>query len=166
MAPGPSPAVPARSPPDLPPTSLPSLGAAEVLGRLEASEKPLQSQKWAGVVDTVGGATLANAIAQVRSRPISPGGLTQVACYPPLSPRSTCPPPPLSVQPCCPPLAFSCTTLRSLRRAITSPVISHDLPRSPTCTPVLRRATVAPWRAPATRVAPLSRLAVLHALSP
>ena len=45
-----------------------ALGAAEVVGRLEASAKPLQSQRWAGVVDTVGGSTLATAISQTAYR--------------------------------------------------------------------------------------------------
>lgn len=44
------------------------LGAAEVIGRLEgdARSQPLQAQKWAHVVDTVGGDTLALALAQTR----------------------------------------------------------------------------------------------------
>jgi acrylyl-CoA reductase (NADPH) len=45
-----------------------ALGASEVVGRLEASEKALQSQRWAGVVDTVGGTTLAAAITQTAYR--------------------------------------------------------------------------------------------------
>ena len=45
-----------------------ALGAAQVVGRLEASAKPLQSQRWAGVVDTVGGSTLASAISQTAYR--------------------------------------------------------------------------------------------------
>jgi acrylyl-CoA reductase (NADPH) len=42
------------------------LGAAEILDRaqLESSGKPLQSQRWAGAVDTVGGVILANVLAQ------------------------------------------------------------------------------------------------------
>ncbi|HET6824971.1 MAG TPA: acryloyl-CoA reductase [Amnibacterium sp.] len=41
------------------------LGAAEVVPRLDAEVgKPLQSQRWAAVVDSVGGAPLVNAIAQ------------------------------------------------------------------------------------------------------
>jgi len=48
------------------------LGAAEVIGResLSAPGKPLQKERWAGVVDSVGGATLANACAQARYRGI------------------------------------------------------------------------------------------------
>lgn len=38
------------------------LGAAEVIGRLPAEGRPLESERWAGVVDTVGGATLAAAL--------------------------------------------------------------------------------------------------------
>ena len=45
-----------------------ALGAADVVGRLEGSEKPLQKQQWAGVVDTVGGATLHAALAQTSYR--------------------------------------------------------------------------------------------------
>lgn len=41
------------------------LGAAEVIGRLEASGRPLEKGRWAGCVDTVGGATLATAAAQM-----------------------------------------------------------------------------------------------------
>lgn len=42
------------------------LGAAETVDRasLEAPGRPLQKQRWAGVIDSVGSATLANAIAQ------------------------------------------------------------------------------------------------------
>jgi acrylyl-CoA reductase (NADPH) len=45
-----------------------SLGASEVLDRAEfgAPGKPLQSQRWAGAVDTVGGDILANVLAQVQ----------------------------------------------------------------------------------------------------
>ncbi|MFN8505058.1 MDR family oxidoreductase [Kouleothrix sp.] len=39
-----------------------SLGAAEVIGRLPAEGRPLESERWGGVVDTVGGATLAAAL--------------------------------------------------------------------------------------------------------
>lgn len=44
------------------------LGASTVLDRAELSEpgKPLQSQRWAAVVDAVGSHTLANALAQTR----------------------------------------------------------------------------------------------------
>jgi len=47
---------------------LKSLGAAEVLDRaaLSAPGKPLQKERWAGVVDAVGSHTLANALAQTR----------------------------------------------------------------------------------------------------
>lgn len=47
---------------------LKSLGAADVLDRAELSSpgKPLQKERWAGVVDSVGSHTLANAVAQVR----------------------------------------------------------------------------------------------------
>jgi acrylyl-CoA reductase (NADPH) len=45
-----------------------SLGAAEILARseLESAGKPLQGQRWAGAIDTVGGGILANVLAQVR----------------------------------------------------------------------------------------------------
>ncbi|GAB4403279.1 MAG: MDR family oxidoreductase [Rhodoferax sp.] len=47
---------------------LKNLGAAEVLDRatLSAPGKPLQKERWAGVVDAVGSHTLANALAQTR----------------------------------------------------------------------------------------------------
>jgi acrylyl-CoA reductase (NADPH) len=47
---------------------LKSLGAAEVIDRAEFSApgKPLQKERWAGVVDSVGSHTLANAVAQTR----------------------------------------------------------------------------------------------------
>lgn len=47
---------------------LKSLGAAEVIDRAELSApgKALQKERWAGVVDSVGSHTLANAVAQVR----------------------------------------------------------------------------------------------------
>jgi acrylyl-CoA reductase (NADPH) len=47
---------------------LKSLGAAEVLDRneLSAPGKPLQKERWAGVVDSVGSHTLVNAVAQTR----------------------------------------------------------------------------------------------------
>jgi acrylyl-CoA reductase (NADPH) len=46
------------------------LGAAEVMDRaaLAAPGKPLQKERWAGVVDSVGSTTLANACAQARYR--------------------------------------------------------------------------------------------------
>ncbi|MEL4319485.1 MDR family oxidoreductase [Leifsonia sp. YIM 134122] len=45
-----------------------SLGAAELLDRDEFAEvgKPLQSQRWAAAIDSVGGVPLANVLAQVR----------------------------------------------------------------------------------------------------
>lgn len=47
---------------------LQSLGAAECIDRqtLSAPGKPFQKERWAGVVDTVGSHTLANALAQTR----------------------------------------------------------------------------------------------------
>ncbi len=47
---------------------LQSLGASEVIDRaaLSTAGKPLQKERWAGVVDSVGSHTLANAVAQVR----------------------------------------------------------------------------------------------------
>jgi len=45
-----------------------ALGASEVVGRLQPEPKPLGKQLWAGVVDSVGGATLAAALAQTRYR--------------------------------------------------------------------------------------------------
>ena len=47
---------------------LKSLGAAEVIDRaaLSAPGKPLQKERWAGVIDSVGSHTLANATAQIR----------------------------------------------------------------------------------------------------
>lgn len=47
---------------------LKSLGACEVIDRavLSAPGKPLQKERWAGVVDSVGSHTLANAVAQTR----------------------------------------------------------------------------------------------------
>jgi acrylyl-CoA reductase (NADPH) len=36
-----------------------ALGAHEIIGRLQASGKPLESERWGGAVDTVGGETLA-----------------------------------------------------------------------------------------------------------
>jgi acrylyl-CoA reductase (NADPH) len=55
---------------------LQSLGAAEVIDRKTLSEpgKPLQKERWAGVVDSVGSHTLANACAQTM-----PGGVV-AAC--------------------------------------------------------------------------------------
>jgi acrylyl-CoA reductase (NADPH) len=47
---------------------LTALGAAEVIDRgpLSKPAKPLQKERWAGVVDSVGSHTLANAVAQTR----------------------------------------------------------------------------------------------------
>lgn len=47
---------------------LKGLGAAEVIERseLEQDAKPLEAQRWAGVVDTVGNKVLAKALAQVQ----------------------------------------------------------------------------------------------------
>ncbi|MBL0140719.1 MAG: oxidoreductase [Betaproteobacteria bacterium] len=47
-----------------------SLGASDVIDRNELSQpgKPLQKERWAGVVDSVGSHTLANACAQARYR--------------------------------------------------------------------------------------------------
>lgn len=47
---------------------LTSLGAVEVLDRaaLSAPGKPLQKERWAGVIDSVGSHTLVNAVAQLR----------------------------------------------------------------------------------------------------
>ena len=49
---------------------LKGLGAAEIIDRntLSAPGKPLQKERWAGVVDAVGSHTLANALAQTRYR--------------------------------------------------------------------------------------------------
>src|SRR5689334_14986943 len=45
-----------------------SLGATTIVDRadLDAAGKPLQSERWAGAVDTVGGTVLANVLAQTR----------------------------------------------------------------------------------------------------
>jgi acrylyl-CoA reductase (NADPH) len=53
-----------------------ALGASEVIGRdeLENAGRPLQSQRWAGVIDSVGGQTLATALAQAQY------GSTVAAC--------------------------------------------------------------------------------------
>lgn len=47
---------------------LTALGASEVIDRaaLSAAGKPMQKERWAGVVDSVGSHTLANAVAQTR----------------------------------------------------------------------------------------------------
>ncbi|ANE43453.1 MDR family oxidoreductase [Deinococcus puniceus] len=46
-----------------------SLGAANVIGRedLPALKRPLEKERWGGVIDSVGGATLAGAIASTRT---------------------------------------------------------------------------------------------------
>ncbi len=59
---------------------LKSLGAADVIDRAElsAAGKPLQKERWAGVVDSVGSHTLVNAIAQTRyGGTVSACGLAQ-----------------------------------------------------------------------------------------
>ncbi len=64
---------------------LQQLGAATVLDRAELSEagKPLQRERWAGVVDTVGSRTLANACAQTRyDGAIAACGLAQGMDFP------------------------------------------------------------------------------------
>ncbi len=61
------------------------LGAATVINRAELSEpgRPLQTQRWAAVVDSVGGATLANAIAQTNyGGVVASCGLAQSADLP------------------------------------------------------------------------------------
>ena len=47
---------------------LKKLGATTIIERAELSEKgkPMQRERWAGVVDSVGSFTLANAVAQTR----------------------------------------------------------------------------------------------------
>jgi len=64
---------------------LKSLGAGEVIDRNTLSEagKPLQKERWAGVVDTVGSHTLANACAQTRYRGVVAAcGLAQGMDFP------------------------------------------------------------------------------------
>jgi acrylyl-CoA reductase (NADPH) len=48
--------------------ALQGLGAAEVIDRVELQEpgKPMQRARWAGAIDSVGGSTLANVLAQTR----------------------------------------------------------------------------------------------------
>lgn len=61
------------------------LGAVNVIDRAELSSpgKPLQSERWAGVVDTVGSHTLANACAQTRwNGAVAACGLAQGADFP------------------------------------------------------------------------------------
>lgn len=62
-----------------------SLGAAEIMDRagLSAPGKPLQKERWAGVVDAVGSVTLANACAQTRYRGVVTAcGLAQGMDFP------------------------------------------------------------------------------------
>jgi acrylyl-CoA reductase (NADPH) len=61
------------------------LGASSIIDRAELSEpgKPLQKERWAAVVDSLGGATLANACAQTRSNgAVTACGLAQSASLP------------------------------------------------------------------------------------
>lgn len=62
------------------------LGAARIIDRAELSAaggKPLQSERWTGVVDTVGSHTLANACAQVKwNGAVAACGLAQGADFP------------------------------------------------------------------------------------
>lgn len=62
-----------------------ALGAAEIIDRasLSAPGKPLQKERWAGVVDAVGSHTLANACAQTRYRgTVTACGLAQGMDFP------------------------------------------------------------------------------------
>jgi acrylyl-CoA reductase (NADPH) len=64
---------------------LKELGAAAIIDRAELAErgKPLQKERWAGVVDTLGSQTLANACAQVRyGGAVAACGLAQGADLP------------------------------------------------------------------------------------
>ena len=64
---------------------LKQLGATSVIGRaaLSAPGKPLQKERWAGVVDAVGSQTLANACAQTRyDGVVAACGLAQGADFP------------------------------------------------------------------------------------
>ncbi|TBR74523.1 MAG: oxidoreductase [Burkholderiaceae bacterium] len=64
---------------------LKSLGAAHIIDRAELSApgKPLQKERWAGVVDTVGSHTLANACAAAKwNSAIAACGLAQGADFP------------------------------------------------------------------------------------
>lgn len=61
------------------------LGATEVIDRAElsAAGKPLQKERWAGVIDSVGSHTLANACAQLRYRGVAVAcGLAQGMDFP------------------------------------------------------------------------------------
>jgi acrylyl-CoA reductase (NADPH) len=68
--------------------ALRALGASEVIGRLPFLAKPLQAQQWAGVVDSVGGETLAAALAStayngaVASTGVAGGGELKTTVYP------------------------------------------------------------------------------------
>ena len=62
-----------------------ALGAVEVIDRaaLSAAGKPMQKERWAGVVDAVGSHTLANACAQTRYRGVVTAcGLAQGLDFP------------------------------------------------------------------------------------
>ena len=64
---------------------LKSLGAKEIMDRNELSEpgKPVQKERWAGVVDAVGSHTLANACAQMKYRGVAAAcGLAQGMDFP------------------------------------------------------------------------------------
>jgi acrylyl-CoA reductase (NADPH) len=64
---------------------LQSLGATHIIDRTELSSpgKPLQSERWAGVVDALGSHTLANACAQTRwNGAVAACGLAQGADFP------------------------------------------------------------------------------------
>lgn len=64
---------------------LKSLGATEIIDRNELSQqgKPLQKERWGGVVDTVGSHTLANACAQTKYRGlVAACGLAQGMDFP------------------------------------------------------------------------------------
>ncbi|PSL38095.1 acrylyl-CoA reductase (NADPH) [Labedella gwakjiensis] len=63
---------------------LTELGATDVIDRAELAEagKPMQTQRWAAVVDAVGGPTLVNAVAQLRHGGVAAAcGLAQSADY-------------------------------------------------------------------------------------
>lgn len=67
---------------------LKALGADEVIDRLDPETKPLAAQRWAGVVDSVGGATLSAALAQTKYRGalacpgVAGGGELHATVYP------------------------------------------------------------------------------------
>ncbi|HEX7873559.1 MAG TPA: MDR family oxidoreductase [Sphingobium sp.] len=64
---------------------LTKLGATTIIDRAELSEKgkPLQKERWAGVVDSVGSFTLANAVAQTKYRgAVAACGLAQGPDFP------------------------------------------------------------------------------------